>query len=121
MAIDMERLKKLLLVVLSSDQAGEVMAASAAIAKLLKKDAKDIHWLVASVAGQKQTKPAASPPPQNAPSWAVKLAYCEDRYDYLTPRQQEFIGSLCEQRAERPGWQPSFAQKAWLNDIYSKH
>lgn len=124
----MEKLRKLLLVVLSSDQAGEVMAATAAIAKLLRKHGKDIHWLVdrATVSGSHKglgAQPYPPPTGYGAPShWMDKLVYCADRWDRLSKKQCEFIESLVLQRDEQLGkvWQPSVAQQAWLNDIYKK-
>lgn len=130
MAIDMERLRKLLLVVLSSDQAGEVMSASAAIAKLLKKDGKDIHWLVAQAAGERPrmvpgTKPGTpypKPTYYGAPTlhWLDKLVYCVAHVELLQHKQREFIMSLGLQLAEKKSWQPSVAQQSWLDDIYKK-
>lgn len=128
MAIDKERLRKLLLVVLSSDQAGEAMAARDAVAKMLKKDGKDIHWLVAQVAGQ-PPKPAvpsvqhgaASPTPESELWWNV-IVYCADHIDWLRPKEAVFIQSLMQQFVDstKDNWRPSPAQTKWLNDIYRR-
>ena len=126
MALDMEKLRKLLLVVLSSDQAGEVMAASSAIAKALKRDGRDIHWLVKQV-GQPQ---APAPPPKATPStrtrwsahWIEQLEYCLAHEGMLVRiKEADFIVSLGDQYvAHPPSWQPSVKQRDWLNAIYTK-
>jgi len=43
--MDIKRLEQFMLVMLSSDQSGEVAAASAMLKRELKKGGKDIHWL----------------------------------------------------------------------------
>ena len=134
MVIDKERLKKLLLVVLSSDQAGEAMAARDAVVKILKKDGKDVHWLAAHLAGLPprkvlpEHKPGTAPPtaPMNPATpnahWTEKIVYCADRMDRLRSKEHEFIQSLMEQfiTSERANWHPTFAQEKWLDDIYMR-
>ena len=126
MALDMEKLRKLLLVVLSSDQAGEVMAASAAIAKALKRDGKDIHWLAKQI-GQPAPQPA---PPRTKPSattvwtahWIDQIIYCGEHAERLFRKAElEFIESMTDQYLSKPpSWQPSLRQRDWLDDIYTK-
>jgi hypothetical protein len=127
MTVDMEKLRKLLLVVLSSDQAGEVLSASSAISKLLKKDGKDIHWLVAQIGLPLFAPPLkAAAAPSTKPSWSAhwmeQLAYCYEREQRIVrTKEADFIVSLMGQFHEgASGWQPSLKQRDWLDAIYKK-
>jgi hypothetical protein len=115
--IDAGRLGKLLLM-LSSDQPGEVVAAAQAIKRALKADGADWHDL----ANRLTTKPK----PHKAPhrdahhtgwhdDWHVMHAFCLDRDRLLRPREQEFISSLCDWRGKL-----TEKQHAWLLAIYRR-
>jgi len=127
MPLDMVKLKKLILVMLSADQAGEIAAASAAITKALKGDGKDIHWLADKLvsAAPPPPPPPRQPPPPPPPYWASvvnddwveDLAFCLAHISALRPREQEFIRSLSSQNATYSDWEPTEKQEAWLTSI----
>lgn len=130
MSIDTDRLKKLLLVALSSDQPGEAFAALSAINKQLKANKLDAHWLADKLNGA-----SAPPPPKVQPGyqpsygpwhkpahvdWQEMLIHCADHRPFLRPREEEFIGSLLNQSQTHGGWYPSEKQLGWLAAIYSR-
>lgn len=126
MTLDKKRLTKLLLVMMSSDQSGEVMAARDAIAKLLKNAKLDMHWL-ADALTTASALPLSSPP-KAAPStqthwsahWIDQLLYCVQHLERVQRQnQREFLFSLAEQMDHSSkSWQPSARQRDWLNNIY---
>ena len=112
------RLRQLLLM-LSSDQPGEVAAAAAAIGRALKAAGTDWHALANGLL-------AEAPQPgghrrndddrQDASDgWREMHEYCAQRTELLRPREQEFIESL-------GGWRgrPTEKQFAWLCAIYAR-
>ena len=125
MPLDLVKLKKLILVMLSADQAGEIAAASHAITKALKADGKDIHWLADKLAFGSSTPPPppfySPPPPPPQPAvrefWQEDLDLCADNIHQLRPREAEFIESLVDQQFRRAGWYPSPKQADWLEAI----
>lgn len=127
MAIDTDRLKKLLLVALSSDQPGEAFAALSAINKQLKANKLDAHWLADKLNGG-SPPPAAKVQPAHtwqparsaAVDWQEMLIHCADHRPFLKPREEEFIGSLLNQSQTRFDWYPTDRQYNWLEAIYSR-
>ena len=124
--MDKGKLKKLLLVALSSDQPGEAHAALGKVKKLLASAGHDIHWL----ADQIDKAPTPVPPPyQPHPSpygygppmtpWQEMLIHCADHRYRLKPREEDFIGSLLDQSLKY-GWRPSMKQHEWLSSIYQR-
>jgi hypothetical protein len=115
------RLTKLVLM-LSSGQPGEVFAAAAAIERALKSAGADWHDL----ANQLTETPhrsgrTAEPPPRSkahgtadAP-WRVQLDYCLARIEWLSSREQDFMGSLKKWRGT-----PTDRQLSWLASIHRK-
>lgn len=127
MSIDTDRLKKLLLVALSSDQPGEAFAALSAINKQLKANKLDAHWLADKLNGVRAPSPPPPPPPPpyswqrpaRAVDWQEMLIHCADHRPFLRPREEEFVGSLLDQ-STKGGWYPSEKQFNWLAAIYSR-
>jgi hypothetical protein len=142
MTLDMGKLRKLLLVMLSADQAGEIAAASAAITKALKADGKDIHWLADKlVSGAPMPSPNMPPPwwqgypppeprrpqpppkrePQEDPwptrGWRMDLLYCAARVTMLRDREMDFIRSLVKLNNANLNWRPTKKQGEWLDAI----
>jgi hypothetical protein len=122
--VDQAKLKKLLLVALSSDHPGEAHAALTKVKKLLASAGHDIHWLVEQI----DKAPAPVPPPfQPHPSpygygpvmvpWQEMLIFVSDHRYRLRPREEEFIGSLLN-HSIRSSWRPTMKQHEWLSDIY---
>jgi hypothetical protein len=129
MNLDRKQLRKLLLVALSSDQPGEVMAALGKVKSVLVKAGLDIHWL-ADTATATSSLPFTSifdrpprqrtyPPPMV--EWREMLELCstEGRL-HLSRREKEFVESLLEQWATREQWHPTDRQLQWLGDIYTR-
>ena len=128
MALDEEKLKKFLLVALSTDQPGEAHAALSQVNKLLKKAGKDIHWLADRLASGAQPAreiyPQANPYPQPSystmPGWRMMMLRCAEYPERLrNERELEFILSLLRQ-SERSGFYPSDRQMSWLEAIYAR-
>lgn len=122
--LDTKRLKKLLLVALSSDQPGEIVAAVAKIKATLAKAGLDIHWLADSVL---PVAPASMPSswsiwarePVPVVPWQDMLAQCSDRkWQLKRGVERAFIESLMDQWASRNHWQPTERQLNWLTKIY---
>lgn len=128
MTLDKKRLTKLLLVMMSSDQSGEVMAARDAVTKLLKNAKLDMHWLADALtiapALPLSTPPKASPSTQTrwTAHWVDQLAYCFANEGRLVRvKEAEFIRSLFEQwTTHAEGWQPTLRQRDWLEAIFTK-
>ncbi len=126
--LDAARLKKLLLLALSSDQPGEVMAAITKLRSTLAKDGRDVHWLADSLtpSGSRPAvapsyRPAWAPTPSSAGlHWEVMLDRCEKHLDRLRPREREFIDSLRHQSGMKDYWVPTDRQYGWLSSIYAK-
>jgi hypothetical protein len=122
--INTKQLKKLLLVALSSDQPGEVMAAIGKVKKALAMAGLDVHWLADSVL---PTAPASTPssspfwgPMTPVVAWQDMLGYCDGRPDRMSPREQDFVMSLLQQWGGRAYWHPTERQLQWLTKIYTR-
>jgi len=114
---DLVRLRKALLVMLSSDQTGEIIAASALTQKLLKAAGKDIHWLADRLLDE---TPVQQYPVQAESDWRDMLNSCLAHVDRLRFKDREFIWSLNDQRLYAIYWEPSPKQTAWLVNIYER-
>lgn len=125
MTLDRERLKKLLLLALSSEHPGEVMAAIVKVRKVLGLGGVDIHWLAGQLV-EPQVKPppayakAWQPQPMHEADWEDQLEFCStnNALRFLRDREVEFIISLNQQRDRNDYWSPSPKQAAWLQSIY---
>jgi hypothetical protein len=113
------RLRQLLLM-LSSDQPGEVAAAAAAIGRALKAAGTDWHALASGLLAE-APHPSARQWRDNddtgdaTDSWREMHEYCVEHTDLLRSREQEFIESLGEWRGR-----PTEKQLAWLCSIYAR-
>jgi len=112
---DQDKLAKLVLM-LSSDRDGEVVAAARAIGRSLRAVGTDWHELA-----RKLTVPAHSrrPPPHDADhgdaNWRALRDFCLDRDFLLRPREREFVVGLGNWRG-----QVTEKQFAWLLSIYAR-
>jgi hypothetical protein len=119
---DAERLKKLLLM-LSSDQPGEVVAAAQAIGRTLKIDGSDWHDLARRLSAPATAKTRSSEQPRrdnnnndsSNKDWRSLREYCLQHDDQLRPREREFVENLGE-------WRGDLTEKqfAWLNSICAR-
>jgi hypothetical protein len=114
---DAERLKKLLLM-LSSDQPGEVVAAAQAIGRTLKTDGSDWHALarrLSAPATAKTRTSGTSHRDTNDEDWRALREYCLQHEDQLRPREQEFIDDIGD-------WRGDLTEKqfSWLTSIYAR-
>src|SRR5262245_30052132 len=112
------RLKKLLLM-LSSTQPGEIVAAATAIDRTLKAAGRDWHDRAGGLlaeAPQPQPRSRRPPPePDENTNWRVMLSFCNEHGYLLRSRESEFITSLGEWRGS-----PTEKQLAWLCAIYAR-
>lgn len=113
------RLRQLLLM-LSSDQPGEVAAAAAAIGRALKAAGTDWHGLANGLLAEAPQSGARHQQNNDdsrdaADDWREMHEYCAQRTELLRPREQEFIESLGEWRGR-----PTEKQFAWLCSIYAR-
>ena len=99
------KLNKLILM-LSSDQDGEVVAAARAIGRHLKEQKKDWHWLAEKLDGEKEIDPVAE--------LDEKIAYIlEFGYMIIRERDFDFVRDVKAQ-----GFWPTAKQLKYLNDLY---
>jgi hypothetical protein len=110
------RLKALLLM-LSSDRDGEVVAAARAVGRALKSAGADWHDLVGLLVPGRQTNRAH---PRNGNSnehtdWRAMRAFCLTRMHLLSAREYEFLVDLDR-------WHGALTEKqhAWLVAIYQR-
>jgi hypothetical protein len=113
------RLRQLLLL-LSSDQPGEVTAAAAAIGRTLRAAGTDWHALANGLL-------AETPQPKSrhqhhgegdgdgADGWEAMREFCAGHSELLRSREAEFIESLAEWRGR-----PTEKQMGWLCAIYAR-
>ena len=101
-----------IIALLSSDKDGEVLAAVAALRRLLKSNGADLHDLVALLEGKVrvvQVSAKASPPL----TWRDKIALCQREADFLTEWERGFLTSMSMWKR-----QPTVKQAAILQRIY---
>jgi hypothetical protein len=112
---DAERLGKLLLL-LSSDQPGEVFNAARAIERTLRATGKDWYDLARrlSVPAKKHTGEQPSRHDSNN-NWRIMHKYCGTHVSTLRPREREFIESLGDWRGDL-----TEKQHVWLVSIYQR-
>jgi hypothetical protein len=106
-----QRLKKLVLL-LSSDQDGEVVGAARAIDRALRSAGADWHDLVSQL---DRTSTNTSGAADQFRNWRSMRGFCAQRPHLLRPREQEFIDhidSWCGELTEK--------QNAWLISIYAR-
>jgi hypothetical protein len=111
------RLKQLLLM-LSSDQPGEVTAAAAAITRTLKNQGADWHALVDGLvkeAPQPKRSARADHDDDAAADWRTMREYCLRHRDRLRERELEFLDSL-------GNWRGDLTEKqyGWLAAIHGR-
>ena len=103
-AADRDRLAKIL-GLLSSDRAGEVVAAGAAATRLIRE--RGLQWsdvVAPAVAPQSARPDSGQPwPSRNAPlSWREAVRACQRRADLLSPWEANFIAGLMGRRSLSP-------------------
>jgi hypothetical protein len=111
-----ERLKKLLLM-LSSSQDGEVVNAARAIGRALQASGKDWHDLARRLSAPARVNTAEQAPPRqnNNTDWRVMREYCVQHDDRLRPREREFLDNLASWRGDL-----TEKQRSWLTAIYQR-
>jgi hypothetical protein len=109
------RLRQLLLL-LSSDQPGEVAAAAAAISRTLKKAGASWHDLVDRLNAEPQSKQSGfAESNADAADWRSMREFCLTKRERLRERELEFldnIGSWCGDLTEK--------QHGWLAAIHAR-
>lgn len=123
-SLDKVQLRKLLLVALSSDQPGEVMAALGKVKAVLERADLDVHWLADAIAVTPATPLNVVWEPTVAPTidWREQLEFLTTKpeRDLMSFREAEFIESVMLQWATRTEWKPTYKQQRWLRDIYAR-
>ena len=106
------RLRQLLLL-LSSDQPGEVVAAAAAIKRTLRSGGCDFHDLVAGLIAS----PSLAPNSQASSDgdWRAMRGFCLKHQNRLSARELEFVTSLGR-------WRGTLTDKQfnWLSAIHAR-
>ena len=117
-----ERLKKLVLM-LSSEQDGEVVAAARAISRNLKDTGLDWHWLADHLSGEYRPEPRQSSGfnANGVEAYRSKVGFCFAHRDKLRSREFEFITQL-QNRFNEYGADTFLSpkQRAWIDDIYKR-
>jgi hypothetical protein len=101
------KLTKMILV-LSSDQDGDVIATARAVGRLLKVNGYDWHDLAASL----RSTPVVQFPTAD---WRRNVRFCASHAALLTGRERDFIATLTRWRGS-----PTDKQLKWLSDITSR-
>ncbi len=116
-----ERLKRLLLM-LSSNHDGEVVAAAKAVDRTLKAADRDWHDLVETLtspnpAPYARRRPETPPRQDNSDeiNWRAMHAFCLQQQDRLRPREAIFVAGLKDWRGN-----PTSKQLQWLDDIFNR-
>ena len=102
------KLEKLVLM-LSSDQAGEVVAAAAAIKRALRTAGANWYDLARGL-----TRPVTQDNGDRS-GWRPLHAYCRQHLDALSDREQDFMATLDHWRGNL-----TEKQRAWLDAIYDR-
>lgn len=117
-----ERLKKLVLM-LSSDQDGEVISAARAIGRNLKETGLDWHWLADHLSGEYRAQPRQSTGfnAQGVEAYRSRVGYCYAQRADLRSKEYEFITQL-QNRFNEYGADTFLSpkQRAWIDDIYKR-
>jgi hypothetical protein len=102
------KLRKLLLM-LSSNQDGEVISAARAIGRALQSANADWHDLAGRLL---DPRPSPPPPPLG---WKAKRKFCLRHEHLLRPREHQFVLGL-------GNWDGDLTEKqeAWLSSIYAR-
>jgi hypothetical protein len=100
-----------MILMLSSDQPGEVVAAAAAITRTLNQIGADWHTLADAIAPQIVPLGTINGPTGD---WANNLKFCAKNFGRLNAREQSFVAGLSESTHWRA---PSQKQEAWISDI----
>ena len=110
------KLEKLVLM-LSSDQPGEVVAAAAAIKRTLRTADADFHDLARGLIGTatSSSSSTSSSPTREDRDWRPLHAYCKCHLDELSSREQDFMSTLDR-------WKGNITerQRAWLEAIHDR-
>jgi len=105
-----------LLILLSSDQPGEVVAAAAAIKRILKSAGCDYHDLVAGLGAPPSRTRREKPPHQDHDAdWRALRAFCLEQRSLLRGRELDFLTSIGDWRRDL-----SAKQFAWLQSIQAR-
>lgn len=117
-----DRLKKLVLM-LSSEQDGEVVAAAKAIGRNLKDTGLDWHWLADQLSGQPQPEPRRSDGfnAHGIERYRSMVGFLYAQRSSLRPKEYEFITQL-QNRFNEYGAETFLSpkQRAWVEDIYRR-
>jgi hypothetical protein len=107
-----------LLLLLSSNQPGEVVAAAAAIKRTLRTVGCDFHDLVAGLTAPSSTKPQfhqEEAESRGVRDWHVMRKFCVEREQQLRPRELEFVTNLADWRGNLTP-----KQRDWPSAIYAR-
>ncbi len=97
---------------LSSDKAGEVVAAAAALNRTLAGVGLDIHDLAAVVEAGLGVPLV---PDDSGEDWRSIARFCRRRPDRLAEKEAGFVETILQYRAP-----PTERQLKWLHDIYGR-
>jgi hypothetical protein len=110
------KLQKLLLM-LSSDQPGEVVAAAAAIKRTLRTAGADFHDLARGLIATATSSSSSSSTSSSREDrdWRPLHAYCKCHLDELSSREQDFMSTLDR-------WKGNITerQRTWLEAIHDR-
>jgi hypothetical protein len=115
------KLEKLVLM-LSSDQPGEVVAAAAAIKRTLRTAGADFHDLARGLTGTATSSSSSTSSSSTSSSsssedrdWRPLHAYCKCHLDELSSREQDFMSTLDR-------WKGNITERqgAWLEAIHDR-
>jgi hypothetical protein len=113
LAVETDRLAKLIRLVFSSDKEGEIVAAVAAAKRLLESGNVDAHWLADRLTVPIALQASDGSNGERDDGSAAWFAF--HRRDRLSPKERAFIENIVERSAPL-----SPRQRQWLNDIVDR-
>jgi hypothetical protein len=116
---NIQRLRPFLLL-LASDQPGEVVAAATALIRTLKATGHDLHdlWQIinsATTPAPRPEQPKSEPPPEVRPWRDIAIRIIRSGYAAFKDKEIDFLNSIVAR-----GVPPTEKQQKWLNDIAAK-
>ncbi|MEM6550403.1 MAG: hypothetical protein AAF713_22160 [Pseudomonadota bacterium] len=107
-----------MILLLSSDQPGEVFAAAQMIGHKLERAGLDWHALADALGDSQSSESSESAGPRAAESWSDAIDHILAHADDLSEREHRFV--LSAGGIVRRGWTLSEKQAAWLHALFER-
>ena len=116
-----ERLKKVLVSILSTESHGERANGVRSLRKMLDEEKHDVHWLVDHIKDPSiKLWPAPLLVQEEVVPWQFMVDYCADNHHRLSDREKDLVRSVWRGARRSDDWVPSRKQTSWLSGIYKR-